>query len=363
MRLLARHLWWRQRHHRNVVLEFTDDTLSRVDEHSVDDIDLTAHLVAPLLTDLQVNGGGGQLVNNTPTPEGLLGIATAHRRLGTGTILPTVITDSFEVIEAAADAALALKSDTRVGGLHIEGPHLAVARRGTHDPRHIRPLDEMTVRLVERLRAAELPVMITLAPEQAGSSLLARLVESGAIVSGGHSAATAEQTHRAMALGLSCFTHLYNAMPPMMSRAPGILGAALDSDAHAGIIADGIHVSWEMVRIALRARPIAGRTFCVSDAMATVGGPDRFTLYGRDIQLKDGVLVNAEGSLAGAHIDLVQSLANLVEKVGLSFEEALPMVSDIPRALMRLEPTGLSIGSHWSDLLVLAEDYTMIESV
>ena len=322
--------------------------------------DLRAHLVTPPFTDLQVNGGGGVMVNSTPTPDGLLAVAAAHRGLGTGTILPTVITDTPDVIEAAAEAALAIMREPGIGGLHIEGPHIAPARRGTHAAEHIRPLDEGTVRLVERLRRHGLPVMLTLAPKLATADMLDRLVASGAVVSAGHSAATAAQTRAALDRGLACFTHLYNAMPPMTSRDPGLLGAALNSNAHAGIIVDGIHVDWDMVRIALRARPAPGLTFAVSDAMATVGGPDSFTLYGRTIAVKDGALVNAEGSLAGAHIDLRQSLANLTGPVGLPLAEALPMVTDIPRRVMSLPPLPIGPGTKTADLLALSDTHEIL---
>ncbi|MDB6178265.1 N-acetylglucosamine-6-phosphate deacetylase [Paracoccus sp. Z330] len=326
-----------------------------------DTADLQVGLISPQFVDLQVNGGGGVMVNSQPTPDGLRAIAAAHRSCGTGAILPTVITDSHDVIEAAAEAALATQGEPGLAGLHIEGPHLATERRGTHDAARIRPLDLKTVSLVERLRAANLPVMITLAPELADPDLFARLVASGAIVSGGHTQATAEETRTALDRGLGCFTHLYNAMPPMTSRAPGILGAALNSDAHAGIIVDGIHVTWDMIRIALRARPRKGLTFAVSDAMATVGGPNHFNLYGQKIFVRDGALINAEGSLAGAHIDLVKSLANLVNHVGLPLDEAIEMVCDIPCRVMGLPAPALPLGCAVTDLNILTNDFRKLD--
>lgn len=362
MLILAEHLWWRHQHHTNMLVELHDEQVADIRPSDNSQADLAVHVMAPLLTDLQVNGGGGVLVNNDPTPSGLRQIAAAHRKLGTGTILPTVITDSFEVIEAACDAALSVMQEQGIGGLHIEGPHLAIERRGTHLAEHIRPLDIQTVQLVERARAMGLAVMITLAPEHATVDLLARLVHCGAVVSAGHSAASLEQTKLALNNGLTCFTHLYNAMPPMLSRAPGILGAALDSHAHAGIIVDGIHVSWEMVRIALRSRPANGLCFAVSDAMATVGGPEQFTLYGQEIRVQDGALINSEGALAGAHIDLVTSLRNLIRSVGLSYDEAIPMVSDIPRSLMNMPLASIDIGTGVSDILLLDDAFHLITS-
>lgn len=315
--------------------------------------DLGVALLLPGLTDLQVNGGGGTMFNDDPTPGGLRRIAAAHRRLGTTAILPTIITDAPEVMEAAARAVLETRGEPGLMGLHIEGPHIAPARRGTHDAAHVRPLDRRTVALVEGLRAAGVPVMITLAPEWADALLLARLVATGAVVSAGHSDADSGETERALAAGITCFTHLFNAMPPMTSRAPGLVGAALNSTAPIGIIADGIHVDWRMLRIALRARPRPGLSFAVSDAMATVGGPESFTLYGRTIHVKDGALVNAEGALAGAHIDLRTSLRNLVREVGLPLSEAIAMCADTPRRVLGLRAQIIGPGTALGDLLAL----------
>ncbi|WP_342076951.1 N-acetylglucosamine-6-phosphate deacetylase [Yoonia sp. SS1-5] len=354
-------LWQQGLLHDQMGIVAQNGTIMEIRPLDHDTPDHIVPLALPYLTDLQVNGGGGVMINSDPTPDGFRTVAAAHRRQGTGTILPTVITDSPDVIARAADAAIRTKGEPGLAGLHIEGPHIAPDRRGTHDAAHIRPLDLATVTLVEDLRAKDLPVMITLAPELAAPDLFARLVACGAVVAGGHSAATSDETKAALGRGLSCFTHLYNAMPPMTSRMPGILGAALNSDAYAGIIVDGIHVDWDMVRVALRARPRAGLTFAVSDAMATVGGPDHFTLYGQRIAVRDGALVNAEGSLAGAHINLVQSLRNLVTHVGLTLDMAIPMVSDIPRKVMGLPANDIAIGTAVDDMLCLRDDFSMMD--
>ncbi|NDW00091.1 N-acetylglucosamine-6-phosphate deacetylase [Salipiger sp. PrR002] len=347
----ARHLWSAGRLLAEQELEVAEGRITAIRPRG-DAPAQEVHLAAPLLTDLQVNGGGGTMVNGDPSPEGLARIAQAHRRLGTGDILPTVITDRPEVIEAAAEAALACYGATGILGLHIEGPHFSPARRGTHAAQYLRPLDRRTVTLVERLRAAGMPVMITLAPERADPALLDALIASGAVVCAGHSSASAAEARAAFARGVSCVTHLYNAMDQMSSRAPGLLGAAIDSEVMCGLICDGVHVSWEMLRIALRARPLPGRCFAVSDAMATVGGPDHFSLYGQDIRVQDGRLVNAEGALAGAHVDQRGNLANLVQHVGLPLEAALPMVTDIPRAVMGLAPREICVGTPVAELLL-----------
>lgn len=310
-------------------------------------------LVSPGFLDLQVNGGGGVLLNNTPTAGAMEAIAAAHRQFGTVGILPTVITDHPEVLAHVATAALACKGRSGILGLHIEGPHIAVARRGTHAEHLIRPMEDTTIAIVSNLRKAGVAVMITLAPEAATLAQISELAATGAIVSLGHTDATAQDTRAAIAAGATCFTHLFNAMSPMLNRTPGVVGAAINSTAFAGIICDGIHVADEMVGLAIRARPLADTMFLVSDAMPTVGGPDHFNLYGRDVRLVDGRLLNAEGSLAGAHVTMADSLARLVHLVGVDLAVALRMAVAVPARVLGRPDLAQILGRDAQDLLVL----------
>lgn len=312
--------------------------------------------VAPGFVDLQVNGGGNALLNTTPTPEAMATMAAAHRRFGTVAVLPTVITDAPEVLARAVAAALAAHGQPGILGLHIEGPHLSLARRGTHAARFLRPLDDTTLAHVARLRRAGVAVLITVAPEAVAPGQIAALVAMGALVSLGHSDATAAATRAALAEGAACFTHLFNAMSPMLNRAPGVTGTAINSTAHAGIICDGHHVADEMIALALRARPLPDRMFLVSDAMATVGGADRFTLYGQEIRLVDGCLVNAEGSLAGAHVTMAQSVARLIDVVGVAPEAALRMAITVPARLIGAAALAQIEGRPLADLVHLDAD-------
>lgn len=315
--------------------------------------DIQVDVLMPACVDIQVNGGGGVMLNSDPTPDGMRQIRDAHARVGTGAILPTVITDEVGVMEAAADAAIACRGEPGLLGLHIEGPHINPIRRGTHAERFIRPLDQRTMAVLKRLRAANIPVILTLAPEVNDPALIVEAEAMGVVVSAGHSAANAVQTRAAVDNGVRMFTHLFNGMPQMSSRDPGIIAAAILSDCWCGIIADGIHVSWEMLRIAMAARPNKQSCFLVSDAMATVGGPDHFNLYGQDIYVHDGRLVNSEGSLAGAAIDMVTSLANLHHQAGVPLEQAIAMATDIPRAAIGLKPARVESGISAKEIIAL----------
>ncbi len=318
--------------------------------------DAAPFLLAPGLTDLQVNGGGGVMVNASPTEAGIHAVAKAHWIAGTGAILPTVITDAPEILDRAVEAVIGLKGERGILGLHIEGPHISAARRGTHEARFIRPFDERTMAALKRLALAGIPTLLTLAPEQAAERQIRAILDLGVVLSMGHTAAAAVQAREALEQGFRCVTHLYNAMTPMSSRDPGVVGTAIDSEAYCGLIADGIHVDWAMARIACRARPRKGRTFLVSDAMATVNGPSSFMLYGREIHMKNGALVNAEGALAGAHVALAECFANAHFKLGLPLEEALAMAVDVPLEAMRLPPPTLKPGTALEDLAAFDEN-------
>lgn len=324
--------------------------------------DAFAPLLMPGCTDLQVNGGGGTLLNTDPTVTGIDTIATAHRKLGTARILPTLITDAPDVMEAATDAIIAAMGQPGILGIHLEGPHISPDKRGTHDTRFIRPLDNRTMDVLRRLRRANVPVLLTLAPERADPALLREAAAMGVVLSAGHSMATAAETRAALENGVTMFTHLYNAMPQMNSREPGMIAAAILSDAWCGLITDGIHVSPEMLQLTLNARPRPDRCFIVSDAMPTIGGPDHFNLYGRDIHVRDGALVNSEGSLAGAHIDMITSIRRLVRMTGIAPDRAIAMATDIPCAAMGFAPLRIAPGMALADLVALDDGLRLIET-
>lgn len=316
-------------------------------------------VVTPGYVDLQVNGGGGVLLNNTPTAEGIKTILSAHRSFGTVGLMPTVITDTPAVLDHAADAAIKTRDVPGMMGLHIEGPHISLGRRGTHLARFVRPLDDQTLATVARLRAARVRVMITLAPEAATLEQISKLAGMGAVVSLGHTDADATAIRAALSAGASCATHLFNAMSPMQSREPGAVGAIINSTGYAGIICDGQHVDDGMVGMAIRARAVPDRMFLVSDAMATVGGPDHFMLYGQKIGLRDGRLINDEGSLAGAHVTQAIGVKRLVEKTGTPLAQALSMATSCPANCIGAPGLGQLIGREVADILVLNDDLTV----
>ncbi|KQZ31310.1 N-acetylglucosamine-6-phosphate deacetylase [Mesorhizobium sp. Root552] len=291
-------------------------------------------ILAPGFIDLQVNGGGGVMLNDHPDVASIRTICAAHAPFGTTALLPTLITDTPEITAAAAAAGRAAAEEKIPGflGLHLEGPHLSLARKGAHDPKLIRP---MTEKDQSALIAAKdgLPVLLTtIAPESVTADQVGKLAQAGIVVSLGHSDAGFATARAYAHAGASVVTHLFNAMSQIGNREPGLAGAAIDTGSlSAGLIADGIHVDPATIGIALRAKTGPRHIFLVTDAMATIGTDmTSFTLNGRTIYRKDGSLRLADGTLAGADLDMISAVRFMHEVIGLELAEALRMASTYP---------------------------------
>jgi N-acetylglucosamine-6-phosphate deacetylase len=300
--------------------------------------DLEGGILTPGFIDLQVNGGGGLLFNTAPSVGSLRSIGVAHRGYGTTGFLPTLITTDFNVMReavAAVSEAIALKVPG-VLGIHLEGPFLSPQRKGIHDDRKFCLLDQAGFDVVTALDVGK--TLVTLAPELASPVMIRRLVEAGVVVCAGHSAANYVETTEALAAGVSGFTHLYNAMTPLQSREPGMVGAAVeDDDSWFGIIADGFHVHPAAFRIAVLAKKRGGAVL-VTDAMSTVGSSDKsFVLDGKPIVAREGRLTNEEGTLAGSDLDMLTAVNNTVKFSGLDWLEAVRMASCYPAKALGLE--------------------------
>ena len=300
--------------------------------------DLEGGTLIPGFIDLQVNGGGGVLFTAAPTVDSLRTIGAAHRQYGTTGFLPTLISTRFDVMrEAVSAVAEAIAIGTPgVLGLHLEGPFLSPERKGVHDAGKFCQLDQTGLDILTSLQVGS--TVVTLAPELTSPQMISRLVEEGVIVCGGHSGATYAQTRDALAHGLSGFTHLYNAMTPLQSREPGMVGAALaDDDSWFGIIADGHHIHPAAFSVAVAAKKRGG-ALLVTDAMPTVGSPDTsFILDGKTIVASEGRVTNAEGTLAGSDLNMLLAVNNAAEFARLDWFEAVRMASLYPARALGLE--------------------------
>lgn len=307
--------------------------------------------LAPGFIDVQVNGGGDVLFNEEPTADGIARIAAAHRRFGTTTIVPTLISDTTEKMHAALDAVRGVSGSPGVAGVHLEGPFLSPRRPGVHDPAMIRPPTAEDLELLTSSKAGT--VLVTLAPEQVPIGFIDALVRAGVRVAFGHSMATYAQTKAALAEGMTGFTHLFNAMRPMESREPGPIAAALESpQVHFSMIVDGVHVHPAMLGIALRG---AARPMLVTDAMPPVGGNSTtFSLNGRRIHVQDAACMTDDGTLAGTALDMASAVRNSVRLLDVPLTTGLRYASVEPAQFLGL---GNSLGrlarGYRADMLAL----------
>lgn len=291
-------------------------------------------VLAPGFIDLQINGAADRLFNDTPDVETIARIAWGARQGGTAHLLPTFITEPGRLYEKALDAVEEAIAGAVPGilGVHLEGPFISPLRPGIHPRLAIRPLEAADC---ARIAAAPFLRLVTLAPEEQDTALLARLAASGVVLFAGHSEASAQTMRDEPLRGA---THLFNAMPPLAGRAPGIVGAALtDPRLSAGIIADGLHV--DPVNLALAAQAMPERLCLVTDAMPTLAGTQtRFTLLGTEITLgDDGRLTGPDGTLAGAHLAMDEAVRNMVRLAGVSPGRAIMMASRNPARALGLD--------------------------
>jgi N-acetylglucosamine-6-phosphate deacetylase len=283
--------------------------------------------LAPGFIDVQVNGGGDRLFNDDPGPETISAITAAHRRFGTTSLLPTLITDSTaKMREARAAVAAAMRDNPGVLGVHFEGPWLSPDKPGIHDAVHIRAPEQEEIELVATGGGVTL---VTLAPEEVPPTLVGELARAGVRVALGHSMATYAETKAAISQGLTGFTHLFNAMRPIGSREPGPIVAALETPgAWYGMIVDGFHVDAAVLKLALRS---VARPMLVTDAMPPVGGSrPNFDLQGRAISVSGGRCTGADGTLAGAALDMGRAVRNCVDHLDMPLTAALRAASAEP---------------------------------
>jgi len=318
-------------------------------------------VLAPGFIDLQVNGGGGVLLNDQPTADGMRAIARAHRRFGTTACLPTLITDTRERMRSAVAAARSVAGHDGVLGLHLEGPFISPKRPGIHRADRITQPSAGDLEELGELAGAGRS-LVTLAPECVPAGFVRTLASKGVRISVGHSEASAAVVMQAVADGATGVTHLFNAMPPLSAREPGIVGTALsERRLTAGLIVDGIHVDPVSVRAAFTAKG-ADRIALITDAMPTVGTSlDRFELMGRTITLANGRLTSEQGTLAGAHLDMATAVRNAVRLAQLPLEDALRAASLTPAQFLGLDhERGALVPDARADLVALTQDLRVV---
>ena len=291
---------------------------------------LNGGILSPGFIDLQVNGGGGKLFNNSPDKESLNTIIQAHQHVGTTSIMPTVISDSLNVLkQCTTTISEEIENNKSLLGVHIEGPFFNVKYRGVHQKQYINTINSDYLNLFESLK--DFPVMLTLAPECISNKQLKHLKSLGFKILAGHTDASYDQLEEAINYGLDGFTHLFNAMGQISAREPGVVGSALTFDnAAVSIIVDLHHVHPSLIQMAYKQKP-QGKLFFVSDSMATIHhGEPSFELYDEVVSESNGRIINSEGKLAGSSITQIDAIKNAYQSCNIPLNEALAMASRYP---------------------------------
>jgi N-acetylglucosamine-6-phosphate deacetylase len=366
LRFYAKRLFDGQHFIDDQVLTITNGAISAIDQN-ISDVDVEiSDLVVPGFIDLQVNGGGGALFNDSPSVDKLEIIMSAHAKFGTTAMMPTLITDKVEVMGQAADAIseAITKKIPGIVGIHFEGPHLSLAKKGTHSADLIRPISDAEWRILSRKDMGQ--VIVTLAPETVSAKDVTRMVELGIKVCLGHTNADFCTAQKAVDAGATGFTHLYNAMSPLQGREPGVVGCALLNDnTQCGLIVDGHHVDYASCKLAIKTKP-AGGIFLVTDAMPPVGtNMTEFPLYDRTVYVENGKLTSTTGELAGSSLDMATAVKNTHLDLNIPLGESIRMASLYPAqylyANQKMVRGELKVGMQ-ADMVVLKEDFTVLST-
>ena len=343
---------------KNVLITIDNGNIIGIEDNALEnDEEKRSGTLIPGYFDTQVNGGGGVLFNHKPTPEGLNTIAQAHLQFGTTSMLPTLITDQEEVVQRAADAIAQVIADNHptIRGVHFEGPHLAKAKKGVHPEKHIRSLSDRELAVLTRNDLGT--VMVTIAPETVPVDIIKSMCNEGVLVSLGHSNADSDTVLAALEAGATGFTHLYNAMSPLNSREPGMVGQALLSDAYCGLIVDHQHVHKDSAKLAFKTKG-SDRIMLVTDAMAHVGANTNELPFFDTKIIKDGnKLLTPDGTLAGSCLDMHSAVINTHKDLNIPLANACASASSAPAQFCHLHNQigSIHIGCR-ADFLLLNED-------
>ncbi|WJD47812.1 MULTISPECIES: N-acetylglucosamine-6-phosphate deacetylase [unclassified Enterobacter] len=328
---------------------------------------LAGAILAPGFIDVQLNGCGGVQFNDTAEAvsiETLEIMQRANEKSGCTSYLPTLITTSDDLMKQGVRVMreYLAKHPHQALGLHLEGPWLNMVKKGTHNPEFVRKPDPALVDFL--CQNADVITKITLAPEMAGSDTISKLAAAGIVVSAGHSNATLKEAKAGFRAGIRFATHLFNAMPYITGREPGLTGAILDdADIYCGIIVDGLHVDYSNVRLAKR---LKGEKLClVTDATAPAGANiEQFIFAGKTIYYRNGLCVDENGTLSGSALTMIEGVKNLVEHVNIALDEALRMATLYPaRAIGVDKQLGSIAPGMVANLTAFTRDYKVIKTI
>lgn len=311
-------------------------------------IDCKNCLIAPGFIDIQIYGAGGFLFSNAPTSTALKSVTESLLSVGTTSFYVTLATNSMQVFYEAIKVVRE-NPHPAVLGLHFEGPYINPVKRGAHILEYIKRAEKKEVAALLKAAAGVLKI-ITLAPELVDKEIIKLLIDNGVVISAGHSNATFEEAVKGYENGITTTTHLFNAMSPMHHRNTGLPGAVyLSKNAYASIIADGIHVDFNTLKISKKI--MKERLFLITDAVEEVK-------EGAYIHVKKGdCFTLPDGTLSGSNLTLLKAVKNCVERAEIPLDEALRMASTYPAQVMKLADRGKIEPGLKANLTIFSNDY------
>jgi len=329
-----------------------------------DDIDLAGKYLVPGFIELQINGGFGK--DFTSSPDSIWEVAQKMPQFGVTSFLPTIITSPLETISKAQEIVKQDPGDEFCGaqplGLHVEGPFINPAKKGTHSEKLIQ---DGSLEIIKDWTVDKGIKLVTLAPEQPNALQVVReLVSRGIIVSAGHSNATYDQALQGFEAGISYGTHIFNAQSPLQHREPGLVGALLANDAMpVGIIPDGIHVHPSVIEIVWKIKGSQYLTL-VTDALVGLGmPPGQYTFGDFQIIVDDQIAKKPDGTISGSILSEDKALRNFIKFTGCSLEEALPTLTSTPARVLGLSDRGRIREGFVADLVVLDENLKVVITI
>lgn len=329
-------------------------------------IDANKGIICPGLIDLQVNGAGGYLFNETSNYNQLESITKAIASTGTTSILATLITDPLEKLQnVLGRTSMFINNNQYKGaqiiGFHLEGPYLNKAKKGGHSGDYLELPNVDHFKKLEEFADNKIKI-VSLAPELEGSNLLIQYLRQKGIRSSlAHTKANFNEVLSATENGLDMATHLFNAMESLGSREPGTVGAVLGLDQISmGMICDAKHIHPLSIKIAIRAKG-KDKVFLVTDAVSPLGTDLKsFMLYGIKVSIRDGGCYTPDGVLAGSATPLLTGVKNIVDLVGFTLEDAITMATFNPaKEIGILERKGSLEKGKDADILICGKDLSL----
>ena len=320
------------------------------------DLDAQGGYVIPGLVDVHTHGALGEDFSDGK-PEGLQPLADYYAAHGVTSFLATTMTLKEEVLTPAMHAIRDFKpkSGAKCAGVHLEGPFLSYAKRGAQAAENLHKPDPALFHRLNEASGGQVK-LVTVACEEEGALPFIREISRTCAVSLGHTTADYDTAMAGFLAGASHATHLYNGMPSLLHRAPGVIGAAFDAGASVELICDGLHIHPSVIRVTYQL--FGDKLNLISDSLRCAGMPDGdYELGGQPIVVKNHKATLLDGTLAGSSISLLDAVRNVVS-FGLPLAGAVYAASTAPALAVGLD-AGVIAQGRAADLLVLDKDLAL----